>query len=341
MTQAFVIVGASHASVQAIDTLRREGHPGPIVLVGDEPHLPYNRPPLSKKFLSGELERERLLLRSPQFYEQAHVDTRLGVTGHGHRPRRDGDCGSSDGDELTYDKLLLCVGSRPRLLEAPGHDLARHPLPAHDRGRRGHPRRSQRTRGGWSSSAPATSASRPRRSARHLGLDVTVLEMADRPLNRVVAPQLSEFYAAQARTRGRAHPLQHVGDRVRGRRPRARSRLRRAGLPGRHRDRRRRHPAGREPGGRRPASAATTVSGWTSSARPRTRTSGRRATAPTIRASGTAGACGSSRWTTRSSRAASQPPNMCGGAGAARARAVVLVRPVRRQAADRGPVAGL
>jgi len=73
MSETFVIVGASHASVQAIDTLRREGHEGPIVLVGDEPHLPYNRPPLSKKFLSGELERERLLLRSPQFYEQARV----------------------------------------------------------------------------------------------------------------------------------------------------------------------------------------------------------------------------------------------------------------------------
>ena len=79
MNQTIVIVGASHASVQAIDTLRREGHAGPIVLVGDEPHLPYNRPPLSKKFLSGELERERLLLRSPHYYEQHGVETRLGV----------------------------------------------------------------------------------------------------------------------------------------------------------------------------------------------------------------------------------------------------------------------
>ena len=51
-----VIVGASHAAVQAIDTLRREGHAGPIVLVGEEPQLPYNRPPLSKKFLAGEIE---------------------------------------------------------------------------------------------------------------------------------------------------------------------------------------------------------------------------------------------------------------------------------------------
>ena len=79
MTESIVVVGASHAALQAIDTLHRDGHPGPIVLVGDEPHLPYNRPPLSKKFLTGELESERLLLRSPHFYENAHVETRLGV----------------------------------------------------------------------------------------------------------------------------------------------------------------------------------------------------------------------------------------------------------------------
>ena len=74
-----VIVGASHAAVQAIDTLRREGHDGRIVLVGDEPHLPYNRPPLSKKYLSGEMERERLYLRSAQYYEQSRTEVRLGV----------------------------------------------------------------------------------------------------------------------------------------------------------------------------------------------------------------------------------------------------------------------
>jgi 3-phenylpropionate/trans-cinnamate dioxygenase ferredoxin reductase subunit len=192
MTQAFVIVGASHASVQAIDTLRRSGHQGPIVLVGDEPHLPYNRPPLSKKFLSGELAPERLLLRSPQFYEQARVETRLGVAvtaiDRGARRLR-----LADGGEFTYDKLLLCVGSRPRTLEAPGHDLAgihclrtiadveaiRADLAA--------ARRLVVVGAGYVGLEAAA-------SARHLGIDVTVLEMADRPLNRVVAPELSDFY---------------------------------------------------------------------------------------------------------------------------------------------------
>lgn len=200
MTGTFVIVGASHASVQAIDTLRREGHAGRIVLVGDEPHLPYNRPPLSKKFLSGELERERLLLRSPQFYEQHSVEMRLGVRvtaidRSAQRLRLD------DGDELTYDKLLLCVGSRPRLLEVPGHDLAgihylraiadveaiRADLPS--------ARRLVVVGAGYIGLEAAA-------SARHLGLEVTVLEMADRAMNRVVAPELSAFYTRRHEREG-------------------------------------------------------------------------------------------------------------------------------------------
>jgi len=200
MTEAFVIVGASHASVQAIDTLRREGHQGPIVLVGDEPHLPYNRPPLSKKFLSGELERERLLLRSPRFYEQARVEARLGVRVTAI------DCGArrlrlGDGGELTYDRMLLCVGSRPRLLETPGHDLGGihylrtiadvEAIRADLQGAR----RLVVVGAGYVGLEAAA-------SARHLGLDVTVLEMADRPLNRVVAPELSDFYLGRHEREG-------------------------------------------------------------------------------------------------------------------------------------------
>jgi 3-phenylpropionate/trans-cinnamate dioxygenase ferredoxin reductase subunit len=200
MSETFVIIGASHASVQAIDTLRREGHEGPIVLVGDEPHLPYNRPPLSKKFLSGELERERLLLRSPQFYEQARVEARLGtrVTAIDRGDRR---LRLADGGELVYDKLLLCVGSRPRLLDVPGYDLGgihylrtiadveaiRADLPG--------ARRLVVVGAGYVGLEAAA-------SARHLGLDVTVIEMAGRPMNRVVAPELSAFYVRRHEREG-------------------------------------------------------------------------------------------------------------------------------------------
>ncbi|HEX9207379.1 MAG TPA: FAD-dependent oxidoreductase [Steroidobacteraceae bacterium] len=187
-----VIVGASHAAVQAIDTLRREGHEGRIVLVGDEPYLPYNRPPLSKRYLSGEMERERLYLRSPQFYEQGRTEVRLGVRVTAI-DRTDQRLRLGDGGELHYDQLLLCLGSRNRLLEVPGSDSTGiHYL---------------RTIADVDGIRTSLEGARTlvvvgagyigleaAASARHLGLDVTVLEMADRPLNRVVAPEMSSFY---------------------------------------------------------------------------------------------------------------------------------------------------
>jgi 3-phenylpropionate/trans-cinnamate dioxygenase ferredoxin reductase component len=190
--QTVVIVGASHAAVQAVDTLRREGHTGRIVLVGDEPYLPYNRPPLSKKYLAGELERERLLLRSAQFYEQHHVDVKLGlrVTAIDRTDQR---LRLSDGAELHYDKLILCLGSRNRLLEAPGCDLRGiHYLRtmADVDGIRADLADAKKVvivGAGYIGLEAAA-------STRHLGLEVTVLEMADRPLNRVTAPEMSAFY---------------------------------------------------------------------------------------------------------------------------------------------------
>jgi 3-phenylpropionate/trans-cinnamate dioxygenase ferredoxin reductase subunit len=190
--QTVVIVGASHAAVQAVDTLRREGHTGRIVLVGDEPYLPYNRPPLSKKYLSGEMERERLLLRSAQFYEQAHVDVKLGlrVTAIDRTDQR---LRLSDGTELRYDKLILCLGSRNRLLEVPGYDLKGiHYLRTIAdvdgiRAELGAAKNLVVVGAGYIGLEAAA-------SARHLGLEVTVLEMADRPLNRVTAPEMSSFY---------------------------------------------------------------------------------------------------------------------------------------------------
>jgi 3-phenylpropionate/trans-cinnamate dioxygenase ferredoxin reductase subunit len=78
MFERVVIAGGGQAAVQAIDTLRRKGFTGTLVLIGDEPWLPYQRPPLSKKYLAGVLERERLLLRPQHFYDSHSVETRLG-----------------------------------------------------------------------------------------------------------------------------------------------------------------------------------------------------------------------------------------------------------------------
>lgn len=200
MSQTVVIVGAGHAAVQAVDTLRRDGHAGPIVLVGDEPWLPYNRPPLSKKYLAGELERERLLLRSAQYYQQHRVETRLGVrvTAIDRTSQR---LRLGDGSELTYDKLLLCVGSTPRRLEVPGHDLAGiHCLRTIAdvdaiRADLAGARRMVVVGGGYIGLEAAA-------CARQLGIEATVLEMADRPMARVVAPQVSAFYVRRHEREG-------------------------------------------------------------------------------------------------------------------------------------------
>jgi 3-phenylpropionate/trans-cinnamate dioxygenase ferredoxin reductase subunit len=195
-----VIVGASHAAVQAIDTLRREGHAGRIVLVGDEPFLPYNRPPLSKKYFSGEMERDRLLLRSPTFYENSGVEVRLGVRATAIDPA-DQRLRLSNGDELHYERLLLCIGSRNRVLDVPGRELRGiHYLRTMAdvdgiRAELATARRLVVVGAGYIGLEAAA-------SARHLGLEVTVLEMADRPMNRVVAPEISEFYRARHEREG-------------------------------------------------------------------------------------------------------------------------------------------
>ena len=77
MNGHIVIVGAGHAAAQVVDSLRREGFTGALTLVGDEPHLPYQRPPLSKKYLAGDLEHDRLLLRSRMHYDEHRIALRL------------------------------------------------------------------------------------------------------------------------------------------------------------------------------------------------------------------------------------------------------------------------
>jgi 3-phenylpropionate/trans-cinnamate dioxygenase ferredoxin reductase component len=79
MVATIVIVGGGQAGAQAVDTLRREGFRGRLVLVCDESLLPYQRPPLSKKFLSGEMAAERLLFRHRAFYDEHGVELKLGA----------------------------------------------------------------------------------------------------------------------------------------------------------------------------------------------------------------------------------------------------------------------
>ena len=194
---SIVIVGASHAGAQAVDSLRREGFQGRLVLIGDEPYLPYQRPPLSKKFLLGELPLDRLGIRQSMFYEQHQVELQLAtrVTAIDQQTRTlTLAAKSGDVTQLGYDSLILCVGSRVRKLTCPGADLKGvHYLRTVDDvvGMQ-----TEMTAGkrmvviGAGYIGLETAA-----SARKLGLEVTVLEMAERCLNRVTVPLVSEFYA--------------------------------------------------------------------------------------------------------------------------------------------------
>ena len=123
MKPAILIIGAGQSASQTVDALRRKGFAGSLTLVGEEPELPYQRPPLSKKYLSGALARDRMPLRHQSFYDDHGVDLRLGrrATSIDRATRR---VQLDDGSTLAYDTLVLATGSRPRQVTVPGSDLA-------------------------------------------------------------------------------------------------------------------------------------------------------------------------------------------------------------------------
>src|SRR5215471_7168682 len=121
--QRIVIIGAGQAAVQAAATLRSEGYEGALTLVGEENYPPYQRPPLSKAYLSGDFVRERLFLKPDSFYTESACDLRLStkveaIDRPGKKVRLLG------GSALSYDKLVLTTGARVRRLPVPGEQLA-------------------------------------------------------------------------------------------------------------------------------------------------------------------------------------------------------------------------
>ena len=118
----YVIVGGGLAATAAIDAIRRRDKTGRLVLVGAEPHLPYDRVPLSKDYLLGRMEREHVFLRQPRFYERHRVERFLGQTA----TALDTDTNTitlEDGRQIPFQKLLIATGGRPRRLPIPGADL--------------------------------------------------------------------------------------------------------------------------------------------------------------------------------------------------------------------------
>ena len=189
-----VVVGAGQAGSAVVAKLRGLGFDGQITLIGEEAAPPYQRPPLSKAYLMGEMEEERLWLRSNAYYSEQNIVLRLGEKVKGiDRTAKTLTVGS---DVLAYDHLVLTTGSTPRRLPAAiGGDLAGvytvRTLADVDamRAEFAPGRRVVIVGGGYIGLEAAA-------VARKLGLDVTVLEMAPRILQRVAAPETSDYIRA-------------------------------------------------------------------------------------------------------------------------------------------------
>lgn len=200
MPDRIVIVGAGQAGAQAVASLRAEGHNGPLTLVGEEPFAPYQRPPLSKAYLSGAMERERLFLKPDAFYAEAHCELLLGVAATAI-DRAAKTVRLADGRALAYDKLLLATGSRVRRIPVPGAGLAGiHYLRgiADVDAMRPHfiPGAKLAVVGGGYIGLEVAAV------ARKLGVEVSVFEALDRVMARAVSHPLSDFYEKVHREAG-------------------------------------------------------------------------------------------------------------------------------------------
>ena len=118
-----VIVGAGQAGVQAAEALRAGGWEGRITLLGDEPHGPYHRPPLSKAWLAGEMDAAQLVMRAPEMLARKGIELRTGVMVQ-RIDRQAKALHLADGGTLPYAGLVLATGAAPRALALPGGDAA-------------------------------------------------------------------------------------------------------------------------------------------------------------------------------------------------------------------------
>ena len=195
-----LIIGAGHAGGTAAALLRQYGHEGPIVLAGEEPAPPYQRPPLSKAWLKGEADLEALLLRPEAFYAGHDIALRTGLTATaidaaGRAVR------FADGTIESYDALVLATGSTARRLAIPGADrpdlLELRTLADAEKLKAalGPGRRLAVVGGGYVGLEAAA-------SARALGAEAVIIERMDRVLARVASEPLSAFFTAHHRSHG-------------------------------------------------------------------------------------------------------------------------------------------
>ena len=194
------IIGAGHGAGQLVASLRTEGFAGGIRLIGDELHLPYQRPPLSKAFLKGEAGIEAVTLRPQEFYDKSNVELILGLRAQAIETATRS-VHLSDGRRLSYDMLVLATGTRARALPIPGASLRGiHTLRtiedslALKTGLRPGARLAV-VGGGYIGLEVAA-------SAKKLGASVIVLEALERLMGRVASPVMSEHFLKVHREHG-------------------------------------------------------------------------------------------------------------------------------------------
>src|SRR5215212_2641711 len=190
--QTHLIVGASLAGAKAAETLREQGFDGRVVLIGAEEERPYERPPLSKDYLRGEAGREKVYVHEQGFYAEHDIELRLGRTAV-RLDTASRELELDGGERLSYDGLLLATGAEPRRLSMPGAEL--DGILYLRSVRDSDALRERLDRGGavvvvgagWIGAEVAA-------SARQRGLDVTVIEPASVPLERVLGAEIGAIY---------------------------------------------------------------------------------------------------------------------------------------------------
>ncbi|GAB3610027.1 FAD-dependent oxidoreductase [Humibacter ginsengiterrae] len=192
-SETFVIVGAMLAGAKTAEALRDEGFDGRVILIGDEAERPYERPPLSKDYLQGKSEKEKIYVHPEGWYVEHDVDLRQGIRVTGIDPSAH-QVSIEGGEQIRYEKLLLATGSSPRLLPLPGVERERvfmlRRLEDCEKLKTAFASVSRvaMVGAGWIGLEVAA-------AARAAGIDVTVLETAELPLLKVLGREAAQVFA--------------------------------------------------------------------------------------------------------------------------------------------------